>query len=98
MTNQAINWIQAQQSRTPDRPFYVYFAPGACHAPHHVPKEWADKYKGKFSEGWDKLREQIFAKQKEMGIIPQNAQLTVRPKEITAWAGMHDDKTGMLVR
>ena len=69
MTNQAINWIQAQQSFTPDRPFYVYFAPGACHAPHHVSKEWADKYKGKFNEGWDKLREELIAKQKQMGLF-----------------------------
>jgi hypothetical protein len=69
----------------PDKPFFVYFAPGACHAPHHVPKEWADKYKGKFDRGWDKLREEIFARQKELGVVPQNAELTNRPKEIQAW-------------
>src|SRR5438046_6062325 len=85
MTNQAVNWIRAQQSLTPDKPFYVYFAPGACHAPHHVSKEWSDKYKGKFNEGWDKLREEIFAKQKEMGIIPTSTELTKRPKEIPSW-------------
>ncbi len=89
MTNQAVNWMKAQQSLTPDKPFYMYFAPGATHAPHHVPKEWADKYKGKFDGGWDKLREETFARQKEMGIIPQNAELTPRPKEIPAW----DDQT-----
>ena len=89
MTNKAVNWMQAQNSLTPDKPFYMYFAPGATHAPHHVPKEWADKYKGKFDGGWDKLREEIFARQKEMGIIPQNAELTPRPKEIPAW----DDQT-----
>src|SRR5438876_1775171 len=98
MTNQAINWIQAQQSLTPDRPFYVYFAPGACHAPHHVPKEWADKYKGKFNEGWDKLREEIIARQKQMGIIPQDAQLTPRPKEIPAWDTMSADQKKLLAR
>src|SRR5213596_677864 len=98
MTNQAINWIQAQQSLTPDKPFYVYFATGACHAPHHVPKEWADKYKGKFNEGWDKLREEIFARQKQMGIIPQDAQLTPRPKEIPAWDTMNADQKRLLAR
>ncbi len=85
MTDHAVNWMQAQQSLTPDKPFYVYFAPGATHAPHHVPKEWADKYKGQFDQGWDKLREETFARQKQMGIIPENAKLTVRPEEIPAW-------------
>src|SRR6187399_3248196 len=89
MTNQAINWVSAQQSLTPDKPFYMYFATGATHAPHHAPKEYIDKYKGKFDQGWDKLREETFAKQKALGVIPQNAQLTVRPKEIPAW----DDQT-----
>jgi arylsulfatase A-like enzyme len=98
MTNQAINWIQAQQSLSPDKPFYVYFAPGACHAPHHVPKEWADKYKGKFNEGWDKLREEIFAKQKQIGAIPQDTQLTPRPKEIPAWDTMNADQKKLLAR
>jgi arylsulfatase len=64
MTNQAINWVSAQQSLTPDKPFYMYFATGATHAPHHAPKEYIDKYKGKFDQGWDKLREETFARQK----------------------------------
>jgi arylsulfatase A-like enzyme len=98
MTNQAINWIQAQQSLTPDKPFYVYFSTGACHAPHHVPKEWADKYKGKFNQGWDKLREEIFAKQKQIGAIPQDARLTPRPKEIPAWDTMNADQKRLLAR
>jgi arylsulfatase len=98
MTNQAIAWIQAQQSLTPDRPFFVYFAPGACHAPHHVPKEWADKYNGKFDEGWDKLREEIFARQKTAGVIPQDTKLTPRPKEIPAWDDMSPDKKKLLTR
>src|SRR5438874_11119145 len=80
MTNQAIGWMQAQHTLTPDRPFYVYFATGALHAPHHVPKEYIDKYKGKFDQGWDKLREETFARQKAGGIIPQSAQLTPRPR------------------
>jgi arylsulfatase A-like enzyme len=89
MTNKAIDWIQAQQSLTPDKPFFVYFATGATHAPHHAPKEYIDKYKGKFDQGWDKLREEIFEKQKAMGVIPKDAKLTPRPKEIPAW----DDQT-----
>ena len=71
MTDRAIEWIGQQRVLMPDKPFFVYFAPGATHAPHHVPKEWADKYKGKFDKGWDKLREEIFARQKELGVIPQ---------------------------
>ncbi len=89
MTNQATNWIKAQQSLTPDKPFFVYFATGATHAPHHAPKEWIDKYKGKFDQGWDKLREETLARQKALGIVPENTQLTPRPKEIPAW----DDQT-----
>ena len=85
MTDHAVNWMQAQQSLTPDKPFYVYFATGATHAPHHAPKEWADKYKGKFDGGWDKLREETYARQQQMGIIPASAKLTERPKEIPAW-------------
>ena len=65
MTDKAMNWIGQQKALIPDKPFFVYFAPGATHAPHHVPKEWADKYKGKFDQGWDKLREETFARQKK---------------------------------
>jgi len=88
MTEKARKWIGQQKSLSPDKPFFVYFAPGATHAPHHVPKEWADKYKGKFDAGWDKLREQTFARQKELGVIPADCQLTARPKEIPAWEAM----------
>ena len=85
ITDRAIEWIGQQRVLVPDKPFFVYFAPGATHAPHHVPKDWADKYKGKFDQGWDKLREEIFARQKRFGVIPQNAELTSRPAEIPAW-------------
>jgi arylsulfatase len=88
MTNQAIKWVSAQHALTPDKPFYVYFAPGATHAPHHVPREWPAKYRGRFAGGWDKLREETFARQKEMGVIPADAKLTPRPKEIPAWDDM----------
>ena len=69
----------------PDKPFFMYFAPGATHAPHHVPNEWSDKYKGQFDQGWDKLREETFARQKALGVIPPDAELTARPAEIQAW-------------
>ena len=85
MTNKAIKWTRQQKALMPDKPFFMYFAPGACHAPHHVPKEWADRYKGKFDQGWDKLREEIFARQKKLGVIPADAVLTARPAEIPAW-------------
>jgi arylsulfatase len=85
MTTKAIQWIRQQKALMPDKPFFTYFAPGACHAPHHVPKEWADKYKGKFSQGWDKLREETFARQKKLGVIPQDCQLTKRHDGIPAW-------------
>ncbi len=88
MTNKAIEWISAQQALTPSKPFYVYFAPGATHAPHHVAKEWIDKYKGQFSQGWDKLREETLARQKKLGVVPSDAELTKRPKEIPAWDDM----------
>ncbi len=89
MTAQAVRWMQAQHSLTPQRPFFVYFAPGATHAPHHVPSEYIKRYKGKFDQGWDKLREETFARQKQLGVVPQDAKLTPRPKEIPAW----DDHT-----
>jgi len=88
MTNKAMNWISQQKALAPDKPFFVYFAPGATHAPHHVPKEWADKYKGKFDKGWDKLREETIARQKNLGVIPADCQLTPRHKEVPAWDEM----------
>src|SRR5207237_9924899 len=90
--NNAIGWMKAHTTLTPDRPVYVYFATGPLHAPHHVPKEYIDKYKGKFDQGWDKLREETFARQKAMGIIPQSAQLTARPKEIPSWDSQTPDQ------
>lgn len=88
MTDQAINWVSAQQSLTPDKPFMMYFAPGATHAPHHVPADWIAREKGKYAMGWDKLREETFARQKAAGIIPKDAKLTPRPAEIPAWDAM----------
>ena len=98
MTDRAIEWIRQQKALMPDKPFFTYFAPGATHAPHHVPKEWADKYKGKFDQGWDRLREETFARQKELGVIPADAELTARPAEIPAWDDMPDDLKPVLAR
>jgi arylsulfatase len=88
MTDKAIKWVRQQKALMPDKPFFMYFAPGAAHAPHQVGKEWIDKYRGKFDQGWDKLREETFARQKALGVIPANAELTKRPDEIPAWDSM----------
>jgi arylsulfatase A-like enzyme len=98
MTEKAINWIGQEKALMPDKPFFVYFAPGATHAPHHVPKEWADKYKGKFDQGWDKLREETFARQKKLGVIPPDCQLTPRHKEIPSWDDMPGALKPVLIR
>jgi arylsulfatase A-like enzyme len=98
MTDKAMAWISQEKSLAADKPFFVYFAPGATHAPHHPPKEWADKYKGKFDQGWDKLREETFARQKKLGVIPPDCQLTQRHKEIPAWDEMPAALKPVLVR
>jgi arylsulfatase A-like enzyme len=98
MTAKAIKWIRQQKALLPDKPFFAYFAPGATHAPHHVPKEWADKYKGKFDKGWDKLREETFARQKKLGVIPRDCQLTKRHPEIPSWDEMPADLKPVLAR
>lgn len=98
MTDKAIDWIKAQKALAPDKPFFMYFAPGATHAPHHVPKEWADKYKGKFDQGWDILREEIFERQKKLKVIPEAAKLTKRPEQISSWEEMPDELKPVLSR
>jgi len=98
MTDRAIAWVRQQRLLAADKPFFMYFAPGATHAPHHVPKEWADKYKGKFDQGWDKLREESFARQKKLGVIPQNCELTKRPAEIPAWDAQTPEFKKVLAR
>jgi len=85
LADKAIAWMRQQRALAPDEPFLMYWAPGAVHGPHHVPKEWADKYKGKFDDGWDVMRERIFAQQKKLGYIPENTQLTPRPEAMAAW-------------
>src|SRR5262245_50151177 len=98
MTDKAIRWISQQKALAPDKPFFLYFAPGATHAPHHVPKEWADKYKGKFDQGWDKLREETFARQKKLGVIPEDCELTKRHPEIPAWNAVDPKMKPVLCR
>ncbi|ETF01599.1 arylsulfatase [Advenella kashmirensis W13003] len=85
LANKAISWIRLQRSVTPDRPFFLYLAPGTAHSPLHAPKEWIDKYRGCFDHGWDEERRRTYARQLEMGIIPHNTKLTPRPAEIPAW-------------
>jgi arylsulfatase A-like enzyme len=85
MTDKAIAWFRQQRALQTDKPFFAYYAPGATHAPHHVAPEWSDKYRGRFDAGWDSLRAEIFARQKELGVVPADADLTARPDEIGAW-------------
>src|SRR5512139_2060116 len=98
LADKAIQWIRQQKALLPDKPFFVYFAPGATHAPHHVPKEWSDRYKGKFDQGWDALRAETFARQKQLGAIPPEAELTKRHPQIPAWDEMPDSMKPMLTR
>jgi arylsulfatase len=98
MTDHAIDWIRQQKALMPDKPFFVYYAPGATHAPHHVPAEWSARYKGEFDQGWDKHREETLARQKELGVIPEDAELTERPAEIPAWDQTPDDLKPVLAR
>jgi len=91
LADDAISYIHQEKSVTPDRPFLIYYAPGATHAPHHVPKEWIDKFKGQFNQGWDKYREETYQRQLKLGVIPPNTKLTPRPKEIPAWDSLSSD-------
>jgi arylsulfatase A-like enzyme len=98
MSNKAVAWVRQQKALMPDKPFFIYYAPGATHAPHHVPKQWIEKYKGKFDQGWDKLREETFARQKALGVIPADAVLTKRPDEIPAYDDMPEELKPILTR
>lgn len=98
MTDRAIAWVRQQSALAPDRPFFMYFAPGATHAPHHVPLEWADRYHGQFDDGWDALRERTFAAQQRRGIVPEDAKLTARHDEIPSWEDMPDALKPVLAR
>src|SRR5437667_2646751 len=93
MVKHSIDWIRDQKAQAPDKPFFLYFSTGATHAPHQVHKEWSNKYKGKFDQGWDKLREETFARQKQLGVIPANAKLTPRDPAFPAWDSLPPDVT-----
>jgi arylsulfatase A-like enzyme len=92
LADETIKYINKQKSVTPDRPFFIYYAPGATHAPHHVPKAWIDRFKGKFDQGWDKYREETYRRQLQMGLIPADTKLTPRPAEIPAWDSLTADQ------
>ncbi|WP_345764532.1 arylsulfatase [Diaminobutyricibacter sp. McL0608] len=98
MTQKAVDWTRQQKALAPDKPFFTYFAPGATHAPHHVPAEWADKYVGRFDQGWDSVRERTFARQKELGVVAADAVLTERSPGIPAWDEMSDELKPVLAR
>src|SRR6476619_5969285 len=98
LADRAVSWVRQQKALMPDRPFFMYFAPGATHAPHHVPKDWADRYAGEFDDGWDVQRERTFARQKDLGVVPADAELTERHDEIPAWDDMPDELKPALAR
>jgi arylsulfatase A-like enzyme len=98
MTDQAIAWMGYQKSLTPDKPFFIYFAPGATHAPHHVPKEWIAKYKGQFDQGWDKVREETLARQIKLGVVPVGTKLAPKPEAIKNWENLSADEKKLFAR
>ena len=98
MTDHAVSWMKFQKALSPDKPFFMYYAPGATHAPHHVPAEWRDKYKGKFDQGWDKVREETLERQKKLGVVPANAKLAPKPKDIKDWTALSADEKKLFTR
>jgi arylsulfatase len=98
LADRAVAWIRQQDSLAPDKPFFVYYSPGLTHAPHHAPKDWIEKFKGKFDQGWDKLREETLARQIQQGVVPAGTKLTPRPKEIPAWDSLSADQKRLFAR
>lgn len=98
MTDKAIAWAGFQQALTPDKPFFMYFAPGATHAPHHVPKEWIAKYRGRFDQGWDKLREETLARQIRLGVVPKGTRLAPKPSAVKDWSTLSPDEKRLAAR
>ena len=98
LTDKSVEWLHAVRAQDPEKPWFLYYSTGCAHAPHHVAKEWADKYKGKFDQGWDKLREEVFARQKKLGVIPQDAVLTERPDLFDAWDSLDDASKKLYMR
>ena len=98
MSDKAIRWLRMQKAMAPDKPFFAYYAPGTAHAPHHAPKDWIEKFKGRFDHGWDRQRELTFQKQKELGIIPANTTLTQRSPGIDSWDSLTADEKKVFAR
>ena len=98
MTDQTVAWLRYQKALTPDKPFFIYYAPGAVHAPHHVPADWIAKWKGKFDSGWDSMREQILARQIELGVVPKGTKLAPKPDAIPDWSTLSADEKKLFTR
>jgi arylsulfatase len=98
MSDQAIKWIRTQHALAPQKPWFAYYAPGACHCPHHAPKEWIEKFKGKFDQGWDQVREETLKRQIKLGVVPPGTELVPMPKGITAWAKLSADEKKVFAR
>jgi arylsulfatase A-like enzyme len=98
LAERSITWVRKMKSISPDRPFFLYLAPGATHAPHHAPKEWIDKFKGKFDMGWDTYREQTLERQKKLGVIPKDTKLTIRSKGLPDWDSLNADQKRLYAR
>ena len=98
LADKAIEFVADLKQVAPDKPFFLYFATGANHAPHQVPKEWADKYKGKFDDGWDAYREKVFARQKELGIVAKDAELSRHDPDVQQWDELSDDERRLYAR
>lgn len=98
LSQDAIHWLHQQRANAPDKPFFLYLAPGSAHAPHQVPTEWADRFKGKFDQGWDRLRAETFQRQQKLGIVPAGTRLTTRPDELPAWASVPAEEKKLFSR
>jgi arylsulfatase A-like enzyme len=98
ITDKAVEWLNAVRAQDSDRPWMMFYSTGCAHAPHHVAPEWADRYKGKFDDGWDELRKRTLARQKELGIVPQDAELTERPDAFPAWDSLTETQKALYVR
>ena len=98
LTDKAVEWLHRVRAQDQEKPWFMYYSTGCAHAPHHVSSDWADKYKGQFDDGWDALRERILDRQKELGIVPQDTQLTARPDALPAWDDLDDTAKALYVR
>src|SRR5262249_1571752 len=98
LADKAIDWMRMQHALAPNKPWLLYYATGTAHAPHHAPKEWIDKYKGQFDQGWDKVREETLARQIKLGIVPPNTKLTTRPEQLAAWDTLSADQKRLFAR